>query len=144
MIIIIYIQQSNFYFSGGKSHTKSCVQVFVSVTEEKAGHQSQLCLFSPNPYPRMPGKCDPDLSFDAVTDLQQRQVCKLSEFTHRSRQTDKLLHVFRFLWRKHPQSNETGITVIISLWPDPDSVPPFLNAAYKNVEIIITLHITTP
>lgn len=36
------------------------------------------------------------------------------------------------MWRKHPQFDETGITLISSLWPD--SVPPYLDAVYQNVE----------
>lgn len=40
--------------------------------------------------------------------------------------------LFRFMWRKHPQFDETGITLISSLWPD--SVPPYLDAVYQNVE----------
>lgn len=38
----------------------------------------------------------------------------------------------RFMWRKHPQFDETGITLISSLWPD--SIPPHLDAVYENVE----------
>ncbi|XP_040006081.1 matrix metalloproteinase-18 [Xiphias gladius] len=73
-------------------------------------------LFSKKPPPRTPDKCDPDLSFDAVTELQQEVV----------------FFKDRFMWRKHPQSDETGITLINSLWSD--SVPPFLDAVYENVE----------
>lgn len=40
--------------------------------------------------------------------------------------------LFRFLWRKHPKFDETGITLISSLWPD--NVPAFLDAVYENVE----------
>ncbi|KAG7515467.1 collagenase 3-like [Solea senegalensis] len=72
-------------------------------------------LFSKNPPPRTPDKCDPDLSFDAVTELQQ----------------EVLFFKDRFMWRKHPQFDETGITLINSLWPD--SAPPSLDAAYQNV-----------
>ncbi|KAG7222776.1 hypothetical protein INR49_016095, partial [Caranx melampygus] len=73
-------------------------------------------LFSKKPPPRTPDKCDPDLSFDAVTELQQ----------------EVLFFKDRFLWRKHPEFDETGITLISSLWPD--NVPAFLDAAYENVE----------
>ncbi|XP_029957144.1 collagenase 3 [Salarias fasciatus] len=69
-----------------------------------------------NPPPRTPDKCDPDLSFDAVTELQQ----------------ELLFFKDRFMWRKHPQFDETGITLISSLWPD--VVPSHLDAAYENVE----------
>ncbi|XP_070700107.1 neutrophil collagenase [Pempheris klunzingeri] len=73
-------------------------------------------LSSKKPPPRTPDKCDPDLSFDAVTELQQ----------------EVLFFKDRFMWRKHPQFDETGITLISSLWPD--SVPPHLDAVYQNVE----------
>lgn len=36
------------------------------------------------------------------------------------------------MWRKHPQFEETGITLISSLWPY--SVPPHLDAVYQNVK----------
>lgn len=36
------------------------------------------------------------------------------------------------MWRKHPQFDETAITLISSLWPD--SIPPFLDAVYENVD----------
>ncbi|XP_044078699.1 neutrophil collagenase [Siniperca chuatsi] len=74
-------------------------------------------LFSKKPPPRTPNKCDPDLSFDAVTELQQ----------------EVLFFKDRFMWRKHPQLDETGITLISSLWQD--SVPPYLDAVYENVDM---------
>uniref|UniRef100_A0A3Q0RAJ8 Collagenase 3 n=1 Tax=Amphilophus citrinellus TaxID=61819 RepID=A0A3Q0RAJ8_AMPCI len=67
------------------------------------------------PPPKTPAKCDPDLSFDAVTELQQ----------------EVLFFKDRFMWRKHPQFDETRITLISSLWPD--TVPPNLDAVYQNV-----------
>ncbi|XP_034463401.1 neutrophil collagenase [Hippoglossus hippoglossus] len=73
-------------------------------------------LFSKNPPPRTPDKCDPDLSFDAVTQLQQ----------------EVLFFKDRFMWRKHPQFEETGITLITNLWTD--IIPPFLDAVYENWE----------
>ncbi|XP_076606565.1 collagenase 3 [Chaetodon auriga] len=73
-------------------------------------------LFSEKPPPRTPDKCDPHLSFDAVTELQQ----------------EVLFFKDRFMWRKHPQFDETAITLISSLWPD--TVPPYLDAVYENVE----------
>ncbi|XP_028451658.1 uncharacterized protein LOC114566981 [Perca flavescens] len=73
-------------------------------------------LFSKQPPPRTPDKCDPDLSFDAVTELQQ----------------EVLFFKDRFMWRKHPQFNEIGITLSSSLWED--TVPPYLDAVYENVE----------
>ncbi|XP_041864555.1 collagenase 3-like isoform X2 [Melanotaenia boesemani] len=66
--------------------------------------------------PRTPHKCDQDLSFDAVTELQQEIV----------------FFKGRFMWRKHPQFTETRITLINSLWPD--AVPSNLDAVYENVE----------
>ncbi|XP_039632682.1 collagenase 3-like [Perca fluviatilis] len=73
-------------------------------------------LFSKQPPPRTPDKCDPDLSFDAVTELQQ----------------EVLFFKDRFMWRKHPQFDEIGITLSSSLWQD--TVPPYLDAVYENVE----------
>ncbi|XP_059208089.1 uncharacterized protein LOC131986967 [Centropristis striata] len=73
-------------------------------------------LFSKTPPPRTPDKCDPDLSFDAVTELQQ----------------EVLFFKDRFMWRKHPQFDETKITLITSLWPE--SIPSRLDAVYENVE----------
>lgn len=71
-------------------------------------------LFLNKPPPKTPDKCDPYLSFDAVTDLQQ----------------EILFFKDRFMWRKHPQFDELGITLISSLWPD--SVPSNLDAVYEN------------
>lgn len=68
------------------------------------------------PPPRTPNKCDPDLSFDAVTELQQELV----------------FFKDRFMWRKHPNFFETRITLISSLWSD--QVPSHLDAVYENVE----------
>uniref|UniRef100_A0A3Q3F6N9 Collagenase 3 n=1 Tax=Labrus bergylta TaxID=56723 RepID=A0A3Q3F6N9_9LABR len=73
-------------------------------------------LFSKNPPPRTPDKCDPDLSFDAVSELQQ----------------EVLFFKDRFMWRRHPKFDETGMTLISSLWPD--NVPSYLDAVYENVE----------
>ncbi|KAK9536045.1 hypothetical protein VZT92_005863 [Zoarces viviparus] len=78
-------------------------------------------LSSKKPPPRTPDKCDPDLSFDAVTELQQ----------------EVLFFKDRFMWRKHPQFDETRITLISSLWPD--SAPPNLDAVYQNVERNVNL-----
>uniref|UniRef100_A0A8C5EGR4 Collagenase 3 n=1 Tax=Gouania willdenowi TaxID=441366 RepID=A0A8C5EGR4_GOUWI len=80
-----------------------------------------VSLMLKNPPPRTPDKCDPDLSFDAVSELRQ----------------EVLFFKDRFLWRKHPQFDEIGITLISSLWPD--SVPSHLDAAYENVEKDMTL-----
>lgn len=40
--------------------------------------------------------------------------------------------ILRFMWRKHPNFVETGITLIRSLWPN--DVPPHLDAVYQNVQ----------
>ncbi|XP_054902632.1 matrix metalloproteinase-18-like isoform X2 [Poeciliopsis prolifica] len=69
-----------------------------------------------SPPPKTPNKCDPDLSFDAVTELQQEVV----------------FFKDRFMWRKHPSFVETRIALISSLWSA--SVPSHLDAAYENVE----------
>uniref|UniRef100_A0A672Y7Q2 Collagenase 3 n=1 Tax=Sphaeramia orbicularis TaxID=375764 RepID=A0A672Y7Q2_9TELE len=71
-------------------------------------------LFSKKPPPRTPDKCDPDLSFDAVSELQQ----------------EVLFFKDRFMWRKHPQFEEIRITLTSSLWPD--AIPPYLDAVYEN------------
>ncbi|KAM7398571.1 hypothetical protein PAMA_006463 [Pampus argenteus] len=73
-------------------------------------------LFSKKPPPRTPDKCDPDLSFDAVTELQQEIV----------------FFKDRFMWRKHPQFEQTRITLINGLWPE--VIPTYLDAVYENVE----------
>ncbi|KAM4547082.1 neutrophil collagenase [Fundulus diaphanus] len=78
-------------------------------------------LLLKRPPPRTPDKCDPDLSFDAVTELQQEVV----------------FFKDRFMWRKHPNFVETRITLISSLWSD--SVPSHLDAVYENVEKNVVL-----
>ncbi|KAK1882827.1 Neutrophil collagenase [Dissostichus eleginoides] len=73
-------------------------------------------LFSKRPPPRTPDKCDPHLSFDAVTELQQEVI----------------FFKDRFMWRRHPQFDDTRITLIGSLWSD--SVPNYLDAVYENMD----------
>ncbi|KAM9728362.1 collagenase 3 isoform 1-T2 [Menidia menidia] len=73
-------------------------------------------LASKKPPPKTPDQCDPDLSFDAVTRLQQEVV----------------FFKDRFMWRKHPHFDKIGITLISSLWPD--AVPSRLDAVYENLE----------
>ncbi|XP_072302839.1 collagenase 3 [Eucyclogobius newberryi] len=73
-------------------------------------------VFSKKPPPKTPDKCDPDLSFDAVGELQQ----------------EVLFFKDRFMWRKHPQFDETKISLINSIWPE--SVPSHLDAVYMNIE----------
>ncbi|KAM3869117.1 collagenase 3 [Diretmus argenteus] len=75
-----------------------------------------LSLSLKRPPPRTPDKCDKDLSFDAVSELQQ----------------EVLFFKDRFMWRKHPNFETIGITLIKSLWPD--NIPSNLDAAYENVE----------
>uniref|UniRef100_A0A672Y7D3 Collagenase 3 n=1 Tax=Sphaeramia orbicularis TaxID=375764 RepID=A0A672Y7D3_9TELE len=71
-------------------------------------------MYGECPPPRTPDKCDPDLSFDAVSELQQ----------------EVLFFKDRFMWRKHPQFEEIRITLTSSLWPD--AIPPYLDAVYEN------------
>uniref|UniRef100_A0A3Q4M580 Collagenase 3 n=1 Tax=Neolamprologus brichardi TaxID=32507 RepID=A0A3Q4M580_NEOBR len=71
-------------------------------------------LTSKRPPPKTPTKCDPYLSFDAVTKLQQ----------------EVLFFKDRFMWRKHPEFDETRVSLISSLWPD--TVPANLDAVYEN------------
>uniref|UniRef100_A0A3P9DBE3 Collagenase 3 n=1 Tax=Maylandia zebra TaxID=106582 RepID=A0A3P9DBE3_9CICH len=71
-------------------------------------------LTSKRPPPKTPTKCDPYLSFDAVTELHQ----------------EVLFFKDRFMWRKHPEFEETRVSLISSLWPD--TVPANLDAVYEN------------
>uniref|UniRef100_A0A668UW95 Collagenase 3 n=1 Tax=Oreochromis aureus TaxID=47969 RepID=A0A668UW95_OREAU len=73
---------------------------------------------SKRPPPKTPTKCDPYLSFDAVTDLQQEVLF----FKDR--------HVNLFMWRKHPEFDEMRVSLISSLWPE--TVPANLDAVYEN------------
>ncbi|XP_029028166.1 collagenase 3 [Betta splendens] len=79
-------------------------------------------LYGPNPNskkvkprPVAPTKCDPDLSFDAVTELRGETI------------------VFkdRYYWRLHPQMPEPDLVVIKSTWP---FLPNKVDAAYENPE----------
>uniref|UniRef100_A0A8C2IHR4 Peptidase metallopeptidase domain-containing protein n=1 Tax=Cyprinus carpio TaxID=7962 RepID=A0A8C2IHR4_CYPCA len=63
--------------------------------------------------PKTPDKCDPMLSFDAVTGMQQEFV----------------FFKDRPIWRVHPSFEQIGITLITSLWPD---LPAHIDAAYEN------------
>uniref|UniRef100_A0A3Q1KF48 Collagenase 3 n=1 Tax=Anabas testudineus TaxID=64144 RepID=A0A3Q1KF48_ANATE len=67
------------------------------------------------PRPVAPSKCDPDLSFDAVTELRGETI------------------VFKdsFYWRLHPQMPEPEQTLIKSTWP---FFPKKVDAAYENPE----------
>ncbi|XP_075999101.1 collagenase 3 [Genypterus blacodes] len=79
-------------------------------------------LYGPNPNPRKvkpkpdaPDKCDPMMSFDAVTELRG----------------ETLIFKDRFYWRIHPQMPEPEQTLIKSTWP---SIPNKVDAAYENPE----------
>ncbi|XP_053176686.1 collagenase 3 [Scomber japonicus] len=79
-------------------------------------------LYGPNPdhrkvkpRPDAPNKCDPMLSFDAVTELRGETI------------------IFKdsFYWRLHPQMPEPEQTLIKSTWP---SIPNKVDAAYEYPE----------
>ncbi|XP_037630474.1 collagenase 3 [Sebastes umbrosus] len=79
-------------------------------------------LYGPNPNPRKvkpkpdaPNKCDPELSFDAVTELRGETI----------------IFKDRFYWRLHPQMPEPEQTLIKSTWP---TLPNKVDAAYENPE----------
>ncbi|XP_029922882.1 collagenase 3 [Myripristis murdjan] len=79
-------------------------------------------LYGPNPNPRKvkpkpdaPNKCDPMLSFDAVTELRGETI----------------IFKDRFYWRLHPQMPEPEQTLIKSTWP---TIPNKVDAAYENPE----------
>ncbi|KAI9537203.1 hypothetical protein NQZ68_027237 [Dissostichus eleginoides] len=79
-------------------------------------------LYGPNPNqrkvkpkPDAPNKCDPGLSFDAVTELRG----------------ETMIFKDRFYWRLHPQMPEPEQTLIKSTWP---SIPNKVDAAYENPE----------
>uniref|UniRef100_A0A669BJD1 Collagenase 3 n=1 Tax=Oreochromis niloticus TaxID=8128 RepID=A0A669BJD1_ORENI len=105
---------------------------------------------SKRPPPKTPTKCDPYLSFDAVTDLQQEVLffkdrhVNLCTTGHNSlcvslwskdyRKTEYSFEIafllFRFMWRKHPEFDEMRVSLISSLWPE--TVPANLDAVYEN------------
>ncbi|KAM8853170.1 collagenase 3-like isoform 2-T2 [Synchiropus picturatus] len=79
-------------------------------------------LYGPNPNhrkvkpkPDAPNKCDPELSFDAATELRGETI----------------IFKDRFYWRLHPQMPEAEQTLIKSTWP---SLPNKVDAAYENPE----------
>uniref|UniRef100_A0A8C8DF16 Collagenase 3 n=1 Tax=Oncorhynchus tshawytscha TaxID=74940 RepID=A0A8C8DF16_ONCTS len=67
------------------------------------------------PKPDAPNKCDPMLSFDAVTELRGETI----------------IFKDRFYWRLHPQFAEPEQTLIKSTWP---SLPNKVDAAYEYPE----------
>ncbi|KAA8593853.1 hypothetical protein FQN60_004687 [Etheostoma spectabile] len=85
-------------------------------------------LYGPNPNPRKvkpkpdaPNKCDPMLSFDAVTELRGETI----------------IFKDRFYWRLHPQMPEPEQTLIKSTWP---TIPNKVDAAYENPEKDLYIH----
>lgn len=79
-------------------------------------------LYGPNPNqrevkpkPDAPSKCDPELEFDAVTELRGETI----------------IFKDRFYWRLHPQMPEPEQTLIKSTWPE---IPNKVDAAYENPE----------
>ncbi|XP_076876899.1 matrix metalloproteinase-18-like, partial [Brachyhypopomus gauderio] len=70
------------------------------------------------PPPKTPDKCDPELSFDAVTGFQEELI----------------FFKDRFMWRTHPTFEEISITLITSLWSD---IPTYMDAAYENNGTIV-------
>uniref|UniRef100_A0A8C2EAU6 Collagenase 3 n=1 Tax=Cyprinus carpio TaxID=7962 RepID=A0A8C2EAU6_CYPCA len=67
------------------------------------------------PKPDAPTKCDPELSFDAITELRGETI----------------IFKDRFYWRLHPQMPEPEQTLIKSTWPE---LPNQVDAAYENPE----------
>ncbi|CAL8360904.1 unnamed protein product [Merluccius merluccius] len=91
---------------------------FPLAEDDVAGIQE---LYGPNPKikvkpkPDAPKKCDPMLSFDAITELRGETI----------------LFKDRFYWRLHPQMPEPEMALIKSTWPD---LPKKVDAAYENAE----------
>ncbi|XP_061073207.1 collagenase 3-like [Conger conger] len=84
--------------------------------------QGIQALYGPNPNPPYvkpkpvaPNKCDPMLTFDAVTELRGETI----------------IFKDRFYWRLHPQLPEPDQTLIKSTWP---AIPKKVDAAYENPE----------
>ncbi|XP_016123531.1 collagenase 3-like [Sinocyclocheilus grahami] len=67
------------------------------------------------PKPDAPSKCDPELSFDAITELRGETI----------------IFKDRFYWRLHTQMPEPEQTLIKSTWPE---LPNQVDAAYENPE----------
>ncbi|KAJ8340763.1 hypothetical protein SKAU_G00330540 [Synaphobranchus kaupii] len=79
-------------------------------------------LYGPNPNPPhvkpkpvAPNRCDPMLTFDAVTELRGETI----------------IFKDRFYWRLHPQLPDPEQTLIKSTWP---SIPKKVDAAYESPE----------
>ncbi|XP_001345507.1 collagenase 3 [Danio rerio] len=67
------------------------------------------------PKPIAPEKCDPELSFDAITELRGETI----------------IFKDRFYWRLHPNMPEPEQTLIKNTWPE---IPNKVDAAYENPE----------
>uniref|UniRef100_UPI00398E42F3 collagenase 3-like n=1 Tax=Pristiophorus japonicus TaxID=55135 RepID=UPI00398E42F3 len=74
----------------------------------------------PKPHPKTPEKCDPLLSFDAVSQIRG----------------ERMFFKDRFFWRVHPQIPHSMQMTIQSLWPD---LPLKIDASYENLYKGITL-----
>ncbi|GCB62244.1 collagenase 3-like [Scyliorhinus torazame] len=72
------------------------------------------------PHPKTPEKCDPSLSFDAVSKLRG----------------EIMFFKDRFLWRIHPQVPDAMMLTIQTQWPD---LPSKIDASYENAFRDITL-----
>ncbi|KAM6970642.1 interstitial collagenase [Aplochiton taeniatus] len=81
------------------------------------GINSNVSSLLKRPPPKTPYKCDQNLTFDAVTELQQEII----------------FFKDRFMWRTHPNFDDIRINLMTSLWPD--GVPSYIDAAYENVEM---------
>lgn len=91
---------------------------FVSLAGVSPNFASQ---FSKNPPPRTPDKCDPDLSFDAVSELQQELLFFKGRYGghHQAWQTwCQLEHPLKKLWQSYSVvSDSCGASTQISLKP---------------------------
>ncbi|XP_067842262.1 collagenase 3 [Heptranchias perlo] len=74
----------------------------------------------PKPHPKTPEKCDPYLSFDAVSKIRG----------------ETMFFKDRFIWRVHPQMPHSVLTLIKSQWP---GLPLKIDASYENQYKEITL-----
>ncbi|XP_067889866.1 collagenase 3-like [Heterodontus francisci] len=74
----------------------------------------------PKPHPKTPQKCDPYLSFDAVSKLRG----------------EIMFFKDRFFWRVHPQMPNAMLMRISTQWPD---LPSKIDASYENLYKDITL-----
>ncbi|XP_017275513.1 collagenase 3 [Kryptolebias marmoratus] len=113
----------------GMSHSSDPGALMYPVYSYATGYPLSLddikgiqALYGPNPNqrkvkpkPDAPSKCDPTLSFDAVTELRGETIIFKDEF----------------YWRLHPQMPEPEQTLIKSTWP---SISKKVDAAYENPE----------